>query len=58
MSENFTIRIHHGGQFRYLSNKKVYAGGSVNYVDYSHSDEMPLIELELMGEGSWCAYKR
>lgn len=53
-SKYFTIRIYHGGQFRYLSNENVYVGGNVNYADYCHSDEMSLIELELMGNELGC----
>ena len=45
--------MHYGGQFKYTT-EKVYVSGTVSYIDYCHSDEMSLIELELIGSELGC----
>ncbi|PIM97334.1 hypothetical protein CDL12_30196 [Handroanthus impetiginosus] len=44
-SEEFTIRMHHGGKFL---GQRVYLGGEVSHFDHCHSDYMSLQEIDSM----------
>lgn len=45
----FTIKMHHGGVVRYIS-QRVYSGGMVSHFDFCHSDQISITELCCMAK--------
>jgi len=47
-SNLFTIKLHHGGDFKTVGSKCIYTGGKYTYIDYCEFDKISLVESSNM----------